>query len=124
MTSKFLVSAGLCIASAFLITSCVSHDLGEVVVIGDCENEISYNDDIKPIVTGRCAIGACHNGSMGPDLDWRDPAKFQANADEAKRRVALPATDPDHMPKNGTTLPIGEIQKISCWADQGAPTDN
>lgn len=121
MTRK-LLSTGLCVAAAFLIASCVSHDLGETVIIPDCEEDpVSYASDIVPIVNATCAVGSCHNGSMGPDLDWTNAEKFSAKATEAARRTQLPTSDPEHMPKNGAMLSVTDLQKIACWAEQGAP---
>ncbi len=108
----------------FLVTiSCVNHNLETITVKVSCDGfkTVSFNDDIKPIITSNCAIGSgtCHNGGNGPDLDWRVFLNFQNHSNEVKRRVALPSNDPDHMPRIGQ-LTFDQIQLIVCWVEQGA----
>jgi hypothetical protein len=114
----------LTISSAVLIDSCVSHDLEGPVVV-DCTGfkTVSFSSDIQPIISANCAISGCHNGDNGTDLNWTDPAKFKDHAAEAKRRVALPRTDGDHMPQVGS-ITSDQIKLIVCWAEQGASIDN
>jgi hypothetical protein len=103
--------------------SCANNDLGPVELIScDGVAEVSYLDDIKPIVDANCS--RCHNATDFPDRDWTDPAKLKTFASEASRRVQLPVSDPDHMPYDPPELTKQEIQNIVCWAKQGAPIDN
>lgn len=99
-----------------LLFSCVKH---HIEIDRSCQTEISYQDQVSQIVTAKCAIPACHNGDMGANLDWRDFQNFQSRADEVRRRIQLPASDPEHMPRRGA-LTTGEIQTIVCWVQQGA----
>jgi hypothetical protein len=119
LTSRFFI------AMLFLQWSiaCDNHDLGPVMKEVSCEGVdiMSYADDIEPIVIAICA--ECHNSADFPTRDWTDKELFAQYAVEASRRVRLFVTDPEHMPKNGE-LSDEQIQKIVCWASQGAPTDN
>jgi hypothetical protein len=102
----------------FGLFSCVQHDIPLQV---DClsDTEISYVEDVDPIVIQNCAISGCHNGDNGTHLDWTDFDNFQSHSAEVRRRVTLPSDHPDHMPKSGS-LTVVEIQTIICWVDQGA----
>ena len=113
------------IAITSVLLSCVNHDLGSSEPIGPCDavGTVSFDDDIKPILEVSCIVPGCHNGSLGPDLFWGDVTKFKAHAAEASRRVQLPDTDPDQMPKEGT-ITSEEKQLIVCWVAQGANIDN
>ena len=108
---------------SFYNTSCVNHNLETTTVKVSCDGfrTVSFNDDIKPIITSNCAIGSgtCHNGGNGPDLDWRVFQNFQNHSSEVKRRVTLPSNDPDHMPRVGQ-LTFDQIQLLVCWVEQGA----
>jgi hypothetical protein len=80
---------------------------------------ISYSGDVAEIVQTVCATAGCHNGSLGAERNWLDFNKFKDHASEVRRRITLPAGEPDHMPRKGA-LTRDEIQKIICWIDQGA----
>lgn len=118
---KFLPQ--ILIAIAFSITSCVNHNLEspETKVSCDGFKSVSFNDDVMPIITSNCAIGTgtCHNGGNGAELDWRIFQNFQDHASEVRRRVTLPSSDPDKMPRIGQ-LTYDQIQLIVCWVEQGA----
>jgi hypothetical protein len=60
---------------------------------------------------------------MGPGLDWTIPSTFKDHASEAHRRVQLPNTDSEQMPKEGT-ITDEEIKTIVCWVEQGADITN
>jgi uncharacterized membrane protein len=115
LTSRFFI------ATLFLLwtVSCDNHDLGPVVIV-DCSGvaAISYQLGVKPVVDRVCS--ECHNSSW-PEGDWTSAVKIKEHAAEAARRVQLPTTDPDHMPKNGVQLTEQELEAIVCWAAQGAP---
>ena len=106
------------------IISCVNHNLetSDIPPIScDTIRTVSFNNDIKPIITSNCAIGSgtCHNGGNGPELDWRVFQNFHDHASEVKRRVTLPSNDPDKMPRIGQ-LTFEQIQLMVCWVEQGA----
>ena len=122
MNKPVLTFSFLLVILLFITDACVDHDLGPGTII-DCtgSEDVSYLNDIKPIVDANCS--RCHNSSF-VGKDWTDPAQLQSRADEAKRRVALPTTHPDHMPLDPPELTHEEIHAISCWVQQGAPIDN
>jgi hypothetical protein len=103
-----------------IIQSCVNHDTGKQCL---SSATVSFAQQIKPIINSNCAIqgtgDACHNGDNGADLDWRVLANFQQHSAEVKRRVMLPVSDGDHMPREGSITPA-QIQLIVCWVEQGA----
>ena len=102
---------------AIFSAACADHD---IPLTFDCSSEdISYLDDVRPIVTANCAISGCHNGDLGSDKDWRELENLQSRASEVKRRITLPAGAAGHMPAKGS-LTYDEIQTLVCWVDQGA----
>jgi hypothetical protein len=115
LTSRFFI------AMLFLQWSiaCDNHDLGPVTIV-DCNGveAISYQTRVKPVIDRVCS--ECHNSSW-PERDWTDASKLKDFASEAARRVQLPSTHADHMPKNQVELSPTELEAIVCWAAQGAP---
>jgi hypothetical protein len=114
----------LLFALTMIGNACVKHDL-EPPIIVDCTGfqTVSFSADIQPIIGANCAIPNCHNGDNGADKNWTDPVKFQNHASEARRRVLLPKTNGDHMPRVGV-ISEAQIKLIVCWAEQGAPINN
>lgn len=99
-----------------LFDSCVYHDLPEYV----CEDTITFSADIRPIILTKCAILDCHNGDMGPDLNWTNFDQFHARA--ASGLVKYRVTNRIMPPSFSTAGPLSqeEINAIACWSDQGA----
>jgi hypothetical protein len=103
---------------ALFVASCAEHD---VPLTYECLNdeEVSYNEDVRPIVLSNCAISGCHNGDNGADKNWLNFASFQSNAADVKDRITRPVTASGHMPQTGS-ISREQIQTIVCWVDQGA----
>ena len=103
----------------FLIQSCVYDELAEPAPPGPCAEPVSYADQVRPIVNTNCAITGCHNGDMGPSLNWTVFDTFQQNSADVKDRINRPPGTPGHMPAQGS-ITAEQIQTITCWVDQGA----
>jgi len=107
-----------CIAFGVIacLESCVYHDFPEYV----CEEQISFAEDVLPIIQTKCAVSGCHNGDMGPDLTWTDFDQFHARAESGlvKYRVTNHIMPPSYSPAG--PLSQEQINTIACWADQGA----
>jgi hypothetical protein len=105
--------------------SCVNHDIAKQEPnLCESDTTISFNDHIKPIITSNCAIqgtgdNKCHNGDNGADINWTVLSNFQQHSHEVKRRINLPKSNGDHMPREGE-LTGNQIQIITCWVEQGA----
>lgn len=113
----FLLTGFAVLAS--LQQSCVSHDFP----LYTCPDEpVSYTADVHPIVTGKCAISGCHGFNQNLP-DWTDFPTFQEGARSGNvRQYVLERIMPPHGSPGGT-LTQEEINKIVCWADQGAPNN-
>lgn len=75
---------------------------------------ISFSNDIKPIISANCAVSGCHNGTQSPNFTI-DENIFQ-NASRIKTRTGSGAMPPAGRPD----LTNDEIQAIACWVDDGA----
>jgi hypothetical protein len=74
---------------------------------------VRFSTDVSPIIETNCAITGCHNGTQFPDL--RVFNNIRENAARIKQ-LTLDRT----MPEDGT-LTQDQINKISCWVDDGTP---
>ena len=114
---KFVVS--FCTVFTILIlclNACVSHDFPVYV----CEDTYTFAEHVKPIIETKCAISGCHNGDMGPDLNWTDFGEFHERA--ASGLVKFRVTHRIMPPSNSSGGPLTQeqINAIACWSDQGA----
>lgn len=98
------------------LDSCVYHDIPEHV----CVEEVSFATDIRPIIETKCAVSGCHNGDMGPDLNWTNFDQFHARAESGliKYRVTNHIMPPSYSPAGPLTQE--QINTVACWADQGS----
>jgi hypothetical protein len=77
------------------------------------ETDVSWTNDIKPIMEEYCATSGCHNGiSRSNDLRKYPTAKFYSKSIKSK-------TQDRTMPFDGT-LSQYQIDLIACWVDDGA----
>ena len=106
----------LSMAVLVCLASCVYHDFPEYV----CSEDYSFAADIRPIIETKCAISGCHNGDMGPDLNWTDFEKFHQRAVSGlvTHRVTNRIMPPSFSPAG--PLSREQINAIACWSDQGA----
>jgi hypothetical protein len=111
----YILSAGLiCTVSAW---SCADHDLAD---FGTCP-DYSYSNDVKPIITMKCALSGCHDGSLGADRNWTNLEAFQAKASIAKEKIQSHVMPPPGSA--GGELSEDQISILSCWIDAGAPNN-
>lgn len=111
------VASFVCIIWLGMISldSCVYHDFPETV----CHEALSFAEDVKPIIATKCAIAGCHNGDMGPDLNWTNFDQFSKRVQTGlvKYRVTHRIMPPSFSPEGPLTQE--QINTIACWADQG-----
>ncbi|HEY0740517.1 MAG TPA: hypothetical protein VGD40_03610 [Chryseosolibacter sp.] len=114
------VSAFLFIVVFGFQVSCADHNFPSYVCP---DTEVSYLEDVRPIVTTKCAISGCHNGSLGAERNWSDFPTFQRNAQNGnvKNYVINRIMPPAHS-QNGP-LSQDQINTIACWVDEGAPNN-
>ena len=80
---------------------------------------VSYINDVDPIIQARCAIPGCHDGSDTSIPNYKNFPEFQAVANNnpggVSQRVKI-----DDMPRAGDPLTAEEKAAIFCWIDEGA----
>jgi len=80
---------------------------------------VSYLNDVDPIIQARCAISGCHDGSDASLPNYKNFPEFQARAHNfpggVRQRVKI-----DDMPRSGGPLSAEEKAAIFCWIDEGA----
>ncbi len=87
----------------------------ETVTVGFMTANLSYADDIDPIVQSKCAISGCHDGTQ-PDFTVFENFQARANNQPGGVRQRVKTGD---MPRSGS-LTGEEISMILCWIDEGA----
>ncbi|MCC5917220.1 MAG: hypothetical protein JJU02_07815 [Cryomorphaceae bacterium] len=88
---------------------------------GNCETEnLTYVDDIKPIVDANCAISGCHNSSTYGDFRQYENIRDVALSGVMETRITMPESNAQSMPPTGK-LDNCTIDKLIAWANDGAP---
>jgi hypothetical protein len=80
----------------------------------EINTDISFTNDVKPIIASNCAVSGCHNGSQSPNFTIDD--NIIQNASRIKSRTGARTMPPAGRPD----LTEAEIQAIACWVDGGA----
>lgn len=106
------------LATFLLAFSCAEHNL-ETPASACNSGQVSFSQQVAPIMQGSCALSGCHNGDLGDPLNWTNFDRVKAKASSVKDRVTRPVGTAGHMPKSGS-LSQSQIQLIVCWVDQGA----
>jgi hypothetical protein len=88
---------------------------------------ITYSNDIAPIIAANCAIaGGCHDvaGSAISGHNYTTYAGVKAVASNDFIITDInwtPISGHNNMPKNGIKLPDCDIDKITKWVNEGVP---
>ena len=113
------LSLSIFVVIVLCLDACVSHDFFDYA----CTETYSFAADVRPILETKCAIAECHDGSMGPGLNWNDFDQFHERAASGlvKFRVTHRIMPPSDSPAGPLTQE--QINAIACWTDQGAPNN-
>ena len=92
----------------------------------------SFQDDILPILTNRCAFAGCHvaRGPDGVDLRTYDAVMAGGHdgaiviAGNARRSELVEEIVEGEMPPDGPPLPAAQIQLIIDWINEGAKNNS
>ena len=93
--------------------------------------EISFVQNLSPILTARCAYSGCHDANGPDDLDFRTYQTFIRSAENEDVFVPGNARSSDiieeivsgRMPPGGPRLPDAQIQLFRDWINQQDPAD-
>jgi len=119
---KFVVSTIL----LSLIFACSSDDtdpMGPSMGGDPCDNaNVSYANDIVPIVNNACALSGCHvAGFSSGDFTNYAGLKDRADSGRLNARVVVSQNMPPSNSTGPTSLSAQEIEAFECWIAAGAP---
>lgn len=114
----------LCIG---IISSCVNNSKEAIEEeLGLCDTtDISFQNEIKPIIEQFCSTSGCHNNTSiagGYNLDGYDNIKNVALGNRFLGSIRH-ETGFSHMPKGTDKLTDCQIQQIEIWIADGAPNN-
>lgn len=108
---------------AFTISGCY-YDKEELLYPGsvttiDCNTVTAkYAADVQPIISGKCAMGGCHDASASGGVILQTYSQVNAKKDRVYARAVVEKS----MPTSGPLSTV-EIAKLKCWIDSGAPNN-
>jgi hypothetical protein len=88
----------------------------------------SFNADILPILTNRCALAGCHVAGGPHGIDLRTYKTLIAGGEDEEIIIVGDAKESEiveeivegKMPPNGPPLEVAQIQLIIDWINEGA----
>lgn len=91
--------------------------------------DVSYAEDIQPVIETNCVNRGCHNtltssaAGEPPEANWDVFSTLQRYALEENllSKIDGTHTEGERMPLNGAPLSQCEIEAVRAWIDQGAP---
>ena len=95
------------------------------------DGTVSFEQDLLPILTARCAYSGCHDANDPDDLDFRTYQTFIRSAEDEDVFVPGNARSSDiieeivsgRMPPDGPPLTAAQIQLFRDWINQQDPAD-
>lgn len=99
-----------------LFSSCVKDSVESYPDI-ICNQEVSFNQDILPLINQECT--GCHDNQNGYSLT--NHSNISANS---KAIIgAMRGNGYQLMPQGGPALPDSIINLMECWVNQGKPNN-
>lgn len=102
------------IISSLVLVSCTK----EKTPSPECPTEISFMNDVQPIMQTNCSTSGCHDASGSGGYVLLDYSQISANVDIIID-VMNQVNGVSPMPFGGSKLPDSTIAIISCWKAQG-----
>ena len=110
-------------ASAAVMQGCY-YDKAELVYpTNTCDTtNLTYTAKIQPIIQEKCYGSSCHSGDNPVSGTRLDSYRALSRIDNTEliRRITLPPSDADHMPR-GRSLSDCQKNLIIAWYAGGAP---
>lgn len=96
------------------LNSCVSNSEEELYPLVDVSDDVSWSDDVKPIIDANCAIPGCHLDVQLPMLTTYEEVSGQLD------RINERALVRKDMPPSGPLSSTDQL-KLRNWINDGGP---
>lgn len=107
----------------FITTGCEYNNEEELYPSIECDTlNVSYAEDIEPIIENDCATSGCHvaGGTGNGRFDNYQRVKAKVDNGSMRKRVV---ENKDMPPPDEEPLTSCQIDKIDAWLDAGAPNN-
>lgn len=127
MKKEILISGAIALILALAVSTqgCYYDNEEELYELWYAQNvcdtlNVSYSQDIKPIIDGQCATSGCHvaGGTGNGIFDNYNAVKAKVDNGSMMQRVVVTRDMPP-----STTLTECNVQKFKAWINAGAPNN-
>jgi len=88
----------------------------------ECDTtNLSFKDDIKPIIDSKCATSGCHAEKLPSGYNFDTYEGVTLLIPSGRFMASINHTGPKPMPKDLPKLDECTIAKITAWVNAGAP---
>ena len=117
MTLKLLFRYLICASITLLFSQCSADKLE--VVENDCNGEVAYSNQIKPIVDIYCAYSGCHDGSSGVSGNYTsyDRMERSLTADLFEDRTIVVRDMPPNYAEGPKSMTREDLDMLICWIE-------
>jgi hypothetical protein len=113
-----------CVLVVFL-SGCYADNFEDLypVPAGSCDTtNVSFAQEVRPILNASCATAGCHNQFNAGGYNFTTiQGVREANINGALVGSIRHASGYSQMPKSNQKLPACEISKIAAWVAAGSP---
>jgi uncharacterized membrane protein len=85
-----------------------------------CNEEVSYSQDVVPIIMNSCAVSGCHTSSSAANGIVLETYEQLFVLREDVLKTVRHEAGVTAMPIGSDQLAAEQIQKMACWIEQGA----
>ena len=86
--------------------------------------DVTYQNDIRRIMSGNCAFPDCHGGGQSPDLASYEGVSGQVKAGDARKselyRIVTGRSSTVMPPSGYPDVSAADVKLIYIWIQQGA----
>lgn len=116
-----LVSVIFICLAFMLIFSCTRDRI--MAVEGECLEEITYDEHMRPLINGTCAYNGCHLGGAAPGdySDYEGIARYIDGGLIENRVLIARNMPPSNASQGPSVLTEEELELFKCWIQAGYP---
>lgn len=113
-----MIGASLVVGTSWTQMGCYKDNIEELYPITSCDStNITWNGQIRSIVTTNCATAGCHNATAAGGYDLSNYAGVKLMVDNNR---FLAVIESGSMPKGAPKLDNCTIAKVRNWISNGA----
>ncbi len=103
-----------------IIVSCTRDQISEIIT--ECGDVVTYDNQIRPIISTTCAYSGCHaGGAPGNFTSYKGISKYFDSGLIERKTIFDRTMPPNYSSLGPSKLSDEEIVIFKCWIQSGYP---